>query len=103
MIQLTRDTAMSILIVIGIALALLGTAFLWQQLTIDKFNELRSADGFKALTVTRIDKAKDDRYCAHHVGKEDGDTIFIYRAPCGQFDAGDNALIINATKRKQGL
>ena len=93
---------MTILIVVGIVLALFGTGVLWHKATNAKFDEIRSADGFKTLTVTRIDKAKDDRYCAHHVGREDGDTIFIYRAPCGQFDAGDNALIINATKRKQG-
>ena len=97
-----KDTIKRAGIVALIAVALLATGALWSQLTIYKFNELRSADSFKTLTVTRIDKAKDDRYCAHHVGREDGDTIFIYRAPCGQFDAGDNALIINATKRKQG-
>ena len=97
-----KDTIISIGIATGVMILILGTALLWQQLTIDKFNELRSADGFRTLTVTRIDKPKDDKYCAHHVGREDGDTVFIYRAPCGQFDAGDNALIVNATKRKQG-
>ena len=97
-----KDTIRSIGIATGVLAALLATAIIWHQLTINKFNELRSADGFKTLTVTRIDKAKDDKFCAHHVGREDGDTVFIYRAPCGQFDAGDNALIVNATKRKQG-
>lgn len=97
-----KDTILSLGIATGVMVLIIATALLWQQFTIYKFDELRVADGFKTLTVTRIDKQKDDKFCAHHVGKEDGDTVFIYMAACGQFDAGDNALVINATKRKQG-